>query len=260
MSMPEDRIDFARCFRPVVHASGIPLYSQIVQQVEDALRRKVILPGQFLPPEPELCDGFDVARTTLRRAAGHLIDKGILRRQPGIGTRISTAPTLDYSSLTSPSLYFDLKSAHRDPSTRVVSMVAVTADSELSRRTGFPIGTDLVALDRLRLAGSIPLAVLGNHLPRAIADFDADRLVDDSLDAILRGRGHHTRRVEYEVSAWLATTHEAELLEIPEGSPLLREHRWAYDVDGNYLNFSENYYHPGNFHMRGVLLEDRPDG
>ncbi|MGV9798899.1 GntR family transcriptional regulator [Mycobacterium sp. NPDC003449] len=256
--MIDERVDFAQCFRPVAAASGIPLYSQIVQQVEDALRRRVIRPGQFLPPEPELCAGFDVARTTLRRAAGQLIDRGVLRRVPGVGTQISQAPSIDYSSLTSPSLYSDLKSAHRDPATRVISMWPVTADGALSRRTGFPVGTELVAIDRLRLAASTPIAVLGNHLPAPLADFESQRLVDNSLDAVLRGRGHHTRRIEYEVSAWQATAHEARLLDIAEGTPLLREQRWAYDAGGTYMNFSENYYHPTHFHMRGVLLEDPP--
>jgi DNA-binding GntR family transcriptional regulator len=252
----DERIDFAECFRPVTATSGIPLYSQIVQQVEDALRRKAIRPGQFLPPEPELCEGFNVARTTVRRAAGQLIDRGILKRRSGVGTQISQAPSIDYSSLTSPSLYSDLKSAHRDPATRVISMLPVTADSVLSQRTSFPVGTELIAIDRLRLAGATPIAVLGNHLPRQFVNFESQRLVDSSLDAVLRGRGHHTRRIEYEVSAWAATTHEARLLDIAEGTPLLREHRWAYDVGDNYLNFSENYYHPTHFHMRGVLLED----
>lgn len=254
--MTDERIDFAQCFTPVIPTLGIPLYSQIVQQVEDALRRKAVRPGQFLPPEPELCAGFNVARTTLRRAAGQLIDRGVLRRLPGVGTQISQLPSIDYSSLTSPSLYSDLKSAHRDPETRVISMLPVTADGVLSRHTGFPVGTELVALDRLRLAGSTPIAVLGNHLPKQVADFDAQRLVANSLDAVLRGRGHHTRRIEYEVSAWVATAHEARLLDIAEGTPLLREQRWAYDITGNYLNFSENYYHPTHFHMRGVLLDD----
>lgn len=256
--MADERVDFAECFRPVTATSGIPLYSQIVQQVQDALRRKAIRPGQFLPPEHELCAGFGVARTTLRRASAHLIDQGILRRIPGVGTLISHTPSIDYSSLPSPSLYSDLKSAHRDPATKVISMQPVTADNHLSTRTGFPIGAELIAIDRLRLAGATPIAVLGNHLPRRVANFDPQRLVDNSLDAVLRGRGHNTRRIEYEVSAAVATAHEAHLLDIAEGTPLLRELRWAYDVAGEYLNFSENFYHPQHFHMRGVLLEDPP--
>lgn len=258
LSVADERIEFAQCFRPVIHSSGIPLYTQVVHQIEDALRRNIIHPGQFLPPEPELCRAFGVGRTTVRRAAGQLIDRGILSRAPGVGTRISRVPTLDYSSLTSPSLYADLKSAHRDPVTRVISWQTATADGALSERTGFPVGTELVALDRLRLVGDTPIALLGNHLPRAYADFGAERLRDSSLDAVMRGRGHHTRRIEYEVSAWLATPHQAELLDIAEGTPLLREHRWAYDIDDNYINFSENYYHPIHFHMRGVLLAEVP--
>ena len=37
--MGEERIDFAQCLRPVPHASGIPLYKQVGQQVEDAWHR-----------------------------------------------------------------------------------------------------------------------------------------------------------------------------------------------------------------------------
>ena len=92
--MAEERIDFPRCFRPVVYASGIPLYTQVVQQVEDALGRKAIVPGQFLPPEPELCDGFadrHVGRG--REACRALLCAGRVRDEERIGAGSSAWPS-----------------------------------------------------------------------------------------------------------------------------------------------------------------------
>lgn len=253
--MTRRQIQFDQVFTQLSHTNGVPLYSQVVHQIEDAIRRGIISVGDFLPPEPALCAGFGAARSTVRRAIGQLITKGVVTRKQGRGTEVVRQVTMDYSSATSVSLHADLRSAQRSPRSRVATCRSVVVDAALSKRTIFPIGTTVVELERVRLAGEIPIALMGNHLLASLVDFDLDRLVDTSLDELMRGKGHYTRTVEYEVSAALSTPRQAEMLEIETGTPLLCERRWAYTAGDNYINYSENYYHPTNFHFRGVLTE-----
>lgn len=249
------QVEFSEVFVPVSHSSGVPLNLQVVHQVEDAIRRGTVSVGDFLPPEPQLSAGFGAGRNTIRRAITQLMARGIVDRRPGRGTQVVKQVSMDYSNATSPSLHADLRAAQRNPSTQVRSCSRVTADVDLSQRTLFPVGTDLVVLERLRRAGEMPLAIMGNHLLADIVTFDVTELEDASLDELLRSDGHFTRTIEYEVTPDLATAHQAEVLGIRPGTPVLCERRWAYTAAERYINYSENFYHPENFHFRGVLTE-----
>jgi len=47
-----------------------------------------VAPGDYLPPEQELCARFGVGRSTLREAVGTLVAKGLLEKRHGVGIRV----------------------------------------------------------------------------------------------------------------------------------------------------------------------------
>src|SRR6185437_9670559 len=67
-------------FRPV---QPVRAYQRIVEQVEDALARGDLRPGQRLPSERELVSQFQVSRSTVREALRVLESNGIVRSRPG---------------------------------------------------------------------------------------------------------------------------------------------------------------------------------
>lgn len=67
-------------FQPV---RPVRLYQRIVTQVEDALARGDLKPGQRLPSERELVLQFGTSRSTVREALRVLESNGIVRSRPG---------------------------------------------------------------------------------------------------------------------------------------------------------------------------------
>jgi GntR family transcriptional repressor for pyruvate dehydrogenase complex len=65
------------------------LYEQIVQQVEESIRRGALKLGAQLPPERELAEQFGVSRTAVREAVKALREKGLVEAYPGRGTFIT---------------------------------------------------------------------------------------------------------------------------------------------------------------------------
>jgi GntR family transcriptional regulator, transcriptional repressor for pyruvate dehydrogenase complex len=65
------------------------LYEQIVQQVEESIRKGALKPGDQLPPERELAQQFGVSRTAVREAVKALREKGLVEAYPGRGTFIT---------------------------------------------------------------------------------------------------------------------------------------------------------------------------
>jgi GntR family transcriptional repressor for pyruvate dehydrogenase complex len=67
-------------FQPV---RAVRLYQRIVEQVEDAVARGQLKPGERLPSERELVTQFGASRSTVREALRVLESNGIVRSRPG---------------------------------------------------------------------------------------------------------------------------------------------------------------------------------
>lgn len=66
-----------------------PLYAQVKARLTARITDGTLQEGDFLPPEPELCEEMGVSRITLRRAVKELVDDGMLIRQQGRGTIVA---------------------------------------------------------------------------------------------------------------------------------------------------------------------------
>lgn len=65
------------------------LYEQIVQQIEESVRKGALKPGDQLPAERDLAQQFGVSRTAVREAIKTLHEKGLVEALPGRGTFIT---------------------------------------------------------------------------------------------------------------------------------------------------------------------------
>ena len=69
--------------------SGVPLYRQIIEQVEFAVGRKDLEPGDQLPTVRQLAVELSINPNTVLRAYREMEIKGVLDTQQGSGTFIS---------------------------------------------------------------------------------------------------------------------------------------------------------------------------
>src|SRR5882724_4894332 len=94
----------------VDRSSPVPLYYQIAQQLEEAVRSGSLAPGERLENEVDLADRFGLSRPTVRQAIQELVRKGMLVRKRGVGTQVVQGH--NGSDITRPvalsSLYDDL--------------------------------------------------------------------------------------------------------------------------------------------------------
>jgi GntR family transcriptional repressor for pyruvate dehydrogenase complex len=76
--------------RPVYKAiRSSRLYEQIVEQVEQAILKGELKPGNQLPAERELAEQFGVSRTAVREAVKALREKGLVEAFSGRGTFVT---------------------------------------------------------------------------------------------------------------------------------------------------------------------------
>ena len=70
-------------------SNGIPLYYQLMTLIKRYIISDVLKQGDLLPSESELCECFNISRTTVRQAFAALEKEGLVNRQRGKGTFVS---------------------------------------------------------------------------------------------------------------------------------------------------------------------------
>lgn len=233
--------------------SPIPLYFQVSQQLERDIESGRLQPGTQLGNEVQLAGELGLSRLTLRRAIQELVDKGLLVRKRGVGTQVVHNQVKRPVKLTS--LYDDLASSGQEPSTTVLTHEVVEAPDDVAAALGIEPGTEVLHIERLRLAGGEPLAMLRNWLPGRHGRITEESLEARGLYAQLRAAGTHIRVARQRIGARKATAKEASLLGEKRGAAMLTMQRTAYDDAGNAVEFARHVYRSDRYSFESTLVD-----
>lgn len=234
-------------------SSPIPLYYQVARRLESAIADETLPAGARLENEISLANRLSLSRPTIRRAIQELVDKGLLVRRRGIGTQVVHGKVTRDVELTS--LYEDLDRTQQRPSTRVITRTDARADETEAAALGVAAGDPVVRLIRLRLADSVPLAILKNTLPSDYAEFTAEDYERHGLYQLLRTRGVTVRVAKQRIGARSATPSEADLLDIRRGSAVLTMERTAFDASGRAVELGTHCYRPDLYSFELTLVD-----
>jgi len=146
-------------------SSPLPLWAQL----EADLGRRLDA-GEFddgFPTDLVLTKDYEVSRHTVREAVRHLNKTGVLRRERGRGTVVNRSE-FEQRLGTLYSLFDSVEAAGTEQTSEVLTLETVT-DSIAATHLEVEEESELVLLERMRLAGGNPLAVDRAWLPLAIA-------------------------------------------------------------------------------------------
>ena len=72
----------------MIKVQRVPLYEQIVNQLEDLIIANKLQPGDRLPSERQLAERLGVGRPAIREAILVLQERGLVESMPGSGTYV----------------------------------------------------------------------------------------------------------------------------------------------------------------------------
>lgn len=227
---------------PVIidRSSPVPLYHQLSEQLTAAIADGTLKPGDPFENELALAERLDLSRPTVRRAIAELVTRGLLVRRRGVGTVVASEVIHRRDELTS--LYDDMQRRGQKPRTEVIAFDTALVNPTAAAALGLPLDCDLVYLERLRYAGTVPTAIMCNWLPPQFADLTAALLKDSSLYAWLRARGVRPVVAHQTIGARRPSTTERRLLNLAAGDPLLTMTRRAYDAAGKAVEYGDHCY------------------
>ena len=166
--------------RPVILAPE-PLRAPLLADLRRRIRE-----GHFaekFPTDETLVQEYGVSRHAVREAVRHLVAEGLVERRPGVRSRLR--PAGFEQPLGSLYSIFREVEARGIVQTSLVQALERRKEAEVATRLDLAADDDLIYLERIRLAGSAPLALDRVWLPDELAagilnaDFSRTALYDE---------------------------------------------------------------------------------
>lgn len=236
-------------------SSPVPLYLQVVNQLQSLVESGAIPVGTKLENEIDLAERLGVSRPTMRRAMQHLVDRGMLVRRPGVGTQVVQPKVSRAIELSS--LHDDLANGAHRPGTTLVSLTVEPADAVTAAALGLPKGTPVTVFERVRLADGQPLALMHNSVPVSVRPLTSADLETTGLYALLREAGHAPSIARQSIGARSANDAEAAALHEQPGAALLTMTRTAWDSRGVAIEHGRHLYRASRYTFDSTLTAAR---
>lgn len=233
---------------------GAPLYEQIRQLIVAALAAGEWRPGDVLPSEGALAVRFGASAGTVRRALDELAAAHIVERRQGSGTFVSThaAPRQRFRFLR-----LAADDGVDEVMRELLSCRRQRASAEVARALGLRTSEPVIEVRRLLHRRGRPVVLEELWLAERHFEGLSATVIEahtGPLYALFEARfGVHMVRAQEQLRAVAATSEEACLLQLPEGSPLLSVERLAYTYGDRPVELRRGLYYTSSDHYRNDL-------
>jgi len=230
------------------HGQVLEPIGPAAEQVRRRLLEQIVVgqltPGMRLGAERDLATSFRVSRSTVRQALAALEQAGVVRRVPGRGggTFVSHEKfERDLSHVVGvPAL---LQRQGMSAGSRVVSTSIAPAESLTAQALGLATGAYAVDIVRIRLADSEPLSLEHLRLPAELFPGLLDLPLGGSVYELLESHyGIRVGEALESIEVLTAGRHEASILAVAVGAPLLSITRTTRTTDGIPFEFSHDLF------------------
>lgn len=201
-------------------------------------------PGEAIPSEAELATRFSVSQGTVRKAIDELAAENLLLRRQGKGTFVASHddPRAFFRFLRLVPLAGGIEHTESVP----LECWRAKAGPEVARMLELNIGAPISIVRRLlRFAGK-PVVVDEIYLPGSIfgsLTLEMLKEYDGSLYSFFENRfGVRMIRAEERLRAVPADRSSADLLKVPEGSPLLSVERVSFSYGDKPVEWRRGLY------------------
>ena len=211
-------------------------YQQIAEELRGRIGRGDLAAGRLLPSESELAAAYAASRVTIRKALEVLREEGLVDSRQGFGWFAAVDP-LRQSLGRLGTIEGQLAASGVRSERRILDFRFVRAPA----RARAVLGVDRVLeVRRCNLADDEPFALVTvwcpEHLGAALSRDDVERAPFYELLDVELGGAVQT------IGAAAASAGDAEVLQIPVGSPVLRCERVTSTPDGTAVLLSEHVF------------------
>ncbi|KGM45986.1 GntR family transcriptional regulator [Neobacillus niacini] len=210
----------------------LPLYFQLMDTLLEKIELGELKEYEKLPSERELCELYNVSRTTVRQTMQSLERDGYIYKVHGKGSFVS--PKIYNQSLVQFYSFTDeMKKAGKKPSTKILFFEQIHCEDNIAKKMNLPENSDVHKVTRLRLADDEPMLYETSYLPVSrFKNLTKNQLENKPMYEIFRESYKVTiTRATETFKAVSTRSIEAEYLQIIENTPSLMLERTTYEHD-----------------------------
>lgn len=232
-----------------------PLYQQIRALITKSLESGEWGPGDIIPSESELAERFGVSQGTVRKAIDEMAAENLLVRRQGKGTFVDTHDD--------PRSFFRfLRLAANDGALLTLKSIPLEcwrakAGAEVAHTLALEPGAPIIILRRLLQNGDEPVVFDEIYLPGELfSDLTLDVLKSSeiSLYSLFESRyAVRMIRADERLRAISADRVSAQLLQVPESSPLLLVERVTFTYGNKPVEWRRGFYSTQKFYYHNEL-------
>jgi GntR family transcriptional regulator len=200
--------------------SPIPLYHQLKGLLFDKIDSGEWEPGDCLPSEDQLCEFYQISKTTVRQALNTLAIEGFVQREQGRGTYVAK-PKIEQGPVELTSFSEQMQRRGLRTDSRILKLEKTRATRKIVKELEIHEGAYAFMIKRLRLADGEPMGIQTAYLPASLFPGLLDQDLSGSLYSTLQEQyGIILTHADETYCATLLDKYEAELLRVPLSSPL----------------------------------------
>jgi GntR family transcriptional regulator len=235
---------------------SISLYMQIRDLLVARVGKGEWLPGSIIPSEINLARELGVSQGTVRKAITELVESNVLTRRQGRGTFVSTHDT--HRALFHFFHITDSKGHKVLPDSNVLNCRRKPASRIESSKLRLDAGTSIIRIERMRRISDIPTMLETITLP---ADLFGDLVegggyeLPNTLYELYEKRyGITIHSADEQLRAVAASRHDAKILNLEVGTPLLEIERVALTLDKTPVELRISRCSTRNHHYHNTIF------
>jgi GntR family transcriptional regulator len=230
------------------------IYKQIASSISDAIDRGRLTYNDKLPTEKEICEVFGVSQTAVKMAYQQLIDQGKIKRIKGKGTFVTNRSTYHQD-------FLNVYQFESNPENEIQDILFDCVDDEYMIKRMLKMDSDesFCVIHRIIKSNQNPLLyqhiyLPEKHYPKLKKNYLANVRVFSLIQEIYHHQIHH---IQNTFSPTLASSAEAQILNILPGEAIYLIRSQIYNTHQNVIGYIVNYF-PGEFSSFEVTVHAKP--
>lgn len=219
-------------------------------QLLSDMREGIYAACERLPRESVLAETLGISRTQLRDILASLEREGFITRRHGVGTIINRHVLNVQTRMDIEVEFLDMirRNGHQ-PAIAYVRVAEGTADARVASQLQIAEGDPVLRIARLCTADGVPAIYCEDVLDKSLvrADYTENDLRQPIFHFLQEFCGVFPYLDLTDVRAVAADSALAEILRVPVGTPLLNMDEVDFDIDGNPVFCSMEYFADGYF-------------
>jgi len=228
--------------------SFTPAYFQLARQLHGEIMSGELRTGDRVPSENELSERYGLSRMTARKAITLLTDEGLVRREKGRGTFVSS-PKVNGGIFLVPDFHEEMRRQGLSTQARILSTKVVPAGRIQADKLGIREGGKVIRLERLLEGDEEPLVFDRKYiLPDRSHPLLEAELGHGSIDELFSGVPEMAPvRADLKLSATVLTSREARLLDSRKGAPAFCMEQLIFAVNNRKIVYGWMIYRGDKF-------------